>query len=395
MVKDTEAYIIAAKRTPVGSFMGSLGKIPAPRLSSFLIESAIKLYKIDPDIIDEAIIGQVLTGASGQNPARQALIYSGLKKEIPAFTVNKVCGSGLKSLCLAASAIRAGEADFIIAGGQENMSLAPHAHYIRAGHKYGDLNLVDTMFRDGLTDAFSSKLMGITAENIAKRFSISREAQDEFALSSQNKAAGARRSGFFMAEIIPVTLENKKDEILFSEDEGIRENSSAEALSRLKPAFLDGGTVTAGNSSTINDGAAIIFVASGAAVKKYNLKPSARIVSYASAGVDPDIMGTGPVPASKKALEKAGWKVGDLDLIECNEAFAAQAIYVNREMGWDISKVNICGGAIALGHPIGASGARVTTTLVNQMERVGAGKGLATLCIGGGMGIAICLERCT
>lgn len=388
-----ETYIIDAKRSPVGSFMSCLSKIPAHKISSIIIKSILNDIKLDPDLIDEVILGQVLTGGLGQNPARQTLIESGLKNSIPAFTINKVCGSGLKSVCLAANSIIAEEADIIIAGGQENMSLAMHGAYIRAGNKYGNLNMIDLMQYDGLTDVFSDNLMGITAENIAKRFNITREMQDQFALESQQKAAKARTNGLFKNEIIAIEILQKKQNILFDQDEGIREDTNIEILSKLKPAFEANGTVTAGNASTINDGSAILIIASDIGVKKYNLKPIARIVSYASAGVDPNIMGTGPVPASKKALEKAGWNINDLDLIECNEAFAAQAIYVNREMKWDLGKVNVCGGAIALGHPIGASGSRILVTLINQMKNNKAKKGLATLCIGGGMGIAICIEN--
>ena len=315
--------------------------------------------------------------------------------ELPAMTINKVCGSGLKAVALAASAIKAGEGDLIIAGGQENMSLAMHGSYLRGGSKFGDAKLIDFMMYDGLTDVFSGEMMGITAENIASQFKISREDQDKFALASQIKASKAQQSGKFKDEIVPIKVKIKKEDIVFASDEGIRENSTLEGLAKLRPAFKADGSVTAGNSSTINDGAAGLLVASAAAVKKYNLQPLARIVSYAQSGVEPSIMGTGPVPASKKALAKAGWKPEDLDIIEANEAFAAQAEYVNRQMRWDVNKVNINGGAIALGHPIGASGARLLVTLLHEMKRSKTKKGLVTLCIGGGMGIAMCLEKMT
>lgn len=385
-------YIAYAKRTAVGSLLGSLGSIPATKLGATLIESIVKDSKLDSAVIDEVIMGQVLTGGVGQNPARQALITAGLPKEVPALTINKVCGSGLKSVSLAANSIIAGESDIIIAGGQENMSLAMHAAYIRAGHKFGDTKMIDLMQYDGLTDVFSNVPMGITAENIAKQFNITREMQDEFALRSHLKASKALSEGYFKNEILPIEIKSKKETIIFDKDEGIRANASLEALAKLRPAFEKEGAVTAGNASSINDGAACVLVVSEEALKKYNLQPLARIVSYASAGVDPNIMGTGPIPASQKALAKAGWKVQDLDVIEANEAFASQAIYVNQQMGWDINKVNMNGGAIALGHPIGASGSRVFVTLIHQMQRINAKKGLVTLCIGGGLGVAMCVE---
>ncbi|MCC8417944.1 MAG: acetyl-CoA C-acetyltransferase [Rickettsia endosymbiont of Bryobia graminum] len=386
-------YIAYAKRTAVGSLLGSLGSIPATKLGATLIESILKDSKLDPAIIDEVIMGQVLTGGVGQNPARQALIQAGLPKEVPALTINKVCGSGLKAVSLAANSIISGENDITIAGGQENMSLALHGAYIRAGHKFGDIKMMDLMQYDGLTDVFSNVPMGITAENIAKQFNITREMQDELALQSHLKASKAQVDGYFTNEILPIEVKSKKDTIIFDKDEGIRPNSSLEALAKLRPAFEKEGTVTAGNASSINDGAACVMVVSEEALKKYNLQPLARIVSYASAGVDPNIMGTGPVPASQKALTKAGWKTQDLDVIEANEAFSAQALYVNQQMNWDISKVNMNGGAIALGHPIGASGARVFVTLIHQMQRINAKKVLATLCIGGGLGSAMCVEK--
>lgn len=385
-------YITHAKRTAVGSLLGSLGSIPASELGSMIIGSILRESKVDPTMIDEVIMGQVLTGGAGQNPARQALIKSGIPKEVTAYTINKVCGSGLKAVCLAANSIIAGEHAMVIAGGQENMSLGLHGTYVRAGHKLGDIKMIDLMQYDGLMDIFSNKLMGITAENISKRFNITREMQDEFALKSHQKAYKARETGRFKNEILPIEVKIKKDTIMFEQDECIRPDISIEALAKLRPAFDKDGTVTAGNASSINDGAAAFLIVSEETLKRYNLKPLVRVVSYAHAGVDPDIMGTGPVPASLKALEKAGWKVNDLEVIEVNEAFAAQAIYVNQQMNWDLDKVNISGGAVAIGHPIGASGARVLVTLIHQMKQSNAKKGLATLCIGGGMGIAMCVE---
>ncbi len=388
-----EIYIAQGKRTAIGSFLGSLSNISAPMLGAEVIKNIVAISGIDPNAIDEIFMGQVITGGSGQNPARQASIYAKLPLEIPATTINKVCGSGLMAVCLAANAIKAGEGEVMIAGGQENMSLGMHGGYIRGGVKFGDLKLIDFMMYDGLTDAYSGKMMGITAENMVEKFNIDREAQDKLALDSQLKSAKAQEQGKFKDEIVPIKVQIKKETIEFAQDEGIRANTNMESLTKLKPAFKENGTVTAGNSSTINDGAAALLIASKDAIKKHNLTPLARIVSYASYGVDPAIMGTGPVPASKRALEKAGWSAKDLDIIEANEAFAAQSIYVNREMGWDESKVNVCGGAIALGHPIGASGARVLVTMLHEMKRSGAKKGLVTLCMGGGMGIAMCVER--
>ncbi len=387
-----EVYITHAKRTAIGTFLGSLSGIAASTLGAFVLKAILEESGIDPEVVNEVILGQVITGGSGQNPARQTSIAAGLPIGVPALTINKVCGSGLKAVVLAANAIRAGEADVIIAGGQENMSLGMHGSYMRGGSKFGDTKFTDFMMYDGLTDVFSKEMMGITAENIASQFGIDRSAQDSLALASQLKAYKATKAGKFINEIVPIEIEKKKEKIVFDSDEGIRGNSTLEGLSALKPAFKKDGSVTAGNSSTINDGAAALLVASASAVKKYNLKPIARIVSYASCGVEPSIMGTGPVPASKAALAKAGWSVQDLDVIEANEAFAVQAEYVNQQMQWDLDKVNINGGAIALGHPIGASGARVLTSLVHEMKRSNAKKGLVTLCIGGGMGIAMCLE---
>ncbi|WP_341789913.1 acetyl-CoA C-acetyltransferase [Rickettsia endosymbiont of Polydrusus tereticollis] len=385
-------YITQAKRTAVGSFLGSLATISAPHLGAAIISSILKDSKVDPAVISEVILGQVITGGSGQNPARQSLIHAGIPKEVTAFTVNKVCGSGLKTVALAASSIIAGDNEIVIAGGQENMSLGLHGAYVRAGCKFGDAKMIDLMQYDGLTDVFSGSFMGITAENIAKQFNITREMQDEFSLKSHQKAAAAQLEGRFKNEILPIDVVTKKNTIIFEHDETVRPNTTMEILSKLRPAFDKNGTVTAGNASSINDGAACLMVVSEEALKKHNLTPLVRIVSYASAGVDPNIMGTAPVPASRKALAKAGWSIEDLDVIEANEAFAAQSVYVNQEMKWDLSKVNMNGGAVAIGHPIGASGARVLVTLIHQMKRINAKKGLATLCIGGGLGMAMCVE---
>lgn len=386
------AYIVYAKRTAVGSLLGSLGTIPAPKLGALLIESIVTQSKLDPTLIDEVIMGQVITGGAGQNPTRQALIQAGLPAEVKGFTVNKVCGSGLKTVCLAASSIITGENEVVIAGGQENMSLGLHGAYIRSGQKFGNLQMLDLMQHDGLVDAFSQNSMGITAEKIARKFNITREMQDEYAIQSQQKANIALEKGYFQDEILPVEVKVKKESKMFARDEGIRANTSLEVLSKLRPAFDKEGTVTAGNASAINDGAACVMVVSEEILKRYNLKPLVKIVSYASTGVDPSIMGIAPISASRKALEKAGWKVSDLEVIEANEAFAAQTIYVNQQMQWDINKVNMNGGAIAIGHPIGASGTRILVSLIHQMKRINAKKGLATLCIGGGLGIAMCVE---
>lgn len=385
-------YITHAKRTAFGSFMGSLSTTAAPMLAAHLIKDILQNSKIDPALVNEVIVGQVITGGSGQNPARQTLIHAGIPKEVPGYTINKVCGSGLKSVALAANSIMTGDNEIVIAGGQENMSLGMHGSYIRAGAKFGNIKMVDLMQYDGLTDVFSGVFMGITAENISKQFNISRQEQDEFALSSHKKAAKAQLVGIFKDEILPIEVTIKKTTSLFEHDETVRPDTSLEILSKLRPAFDKNGVVTAGNASSINDGAACLMVVSEEALKKYNLMPLARIVSYASAGVDPSIMGTAPVPASQKALSKAGWSVKDLEVIEVNEAFAAQSIYVNREMKWDMDKVNINGGAIAIGHPIGASGGRVLITLIHSLRRAKAKKGLVTLCIGGGMGMAMCVE---
>jgi len=389
----TEVVITAARRTPVGSFLGHFATTPAHELGRVAIQAALQDAGIEPGDVDEVILGQVLTAAQGQNPARQASIAAGLPKEVPAWSVQQVCGSGLRSVAVAAQSIQAGDAAIIVAGGQENMSMSPHAQTIRAGQKMGDLSLVDTMIKDGLTDVFNGYHMGITAENLAEKYQITREEQDTFATASQNKAEAARRDGKFDAEIAPVTVRTRKGETVVDKDEFIREGVVVASLAGLRPAFRKEGSVTAANSSGLNDGAAAIVVMSADEAQRRGSPVLARIKSWASTGVDPAIMGIGPVTASQKALEKAGWKFADLDLIEANEAFAAQALAVGKELGWDASKVNVNGGAIAIGHPIGASGARILTTLLHEMQRRDAKKGLATLCIGGGMGIALCVER--
>ena len=389
----TDVVITAAKRTPVGSFLGAFAATPAHELGRIAIEAALKDAGVDPADVDEVILGQVLTAGQGQNPARQASIAAGIPKEVPAWSVQQVCGSGLRSVAVAAQSIQAGDAAIIVAGGQENMTLSPHAQAIRAGQKMGNLELVDTMIKDGLTDVFNGYHMGITAENLAEKYQITRETQDEFATASQNKAEAARREGRFDAEIAPVTIKGRKGDTIVDKDEFIREGVVVASLAGLRPAFKKDGSVTAANSSGLNDGAAAIVVMSGEEAARRGSPVLARIKSWASTGVDPAIMGIGPVTASQKALEKAGWTLADLDLIEANEAFAAQALAVGQELGWDASKVNVNGGAIAIGHPIGASGARILTTLLHEMQRRDAKKGLATLCIGGGMGIALCVER--
>ncbi len=389
-----EVYIIDAKRTAVGSFNGSLANIPAHDLGAALFKNLVSNNKIDPSLISEVIMGQVLTAAQGQNPARQAVINAGLPNNIPAITINQVCGSGLRAVAMASQAILAGDAEIIIAGGQENMSLSPHSIHMRNGHKFGDVKLIDTMMMDGLSDAFGKYPMGITAENLAKKYNISRQEQDEFACLSQNKAEKAQKNNRFAEEIMPITLHKKEGDVVFDKDEFIRLGANLESLAKLRPAFDKEGSVTAGNSSGINDGAAAILLMEKKTAEKLGLRPMAKIVSYAHAGVDPSIMGIGPVYSTKKALDKAGWSINDLDLIEANEAFAAQAISVNKELGWDVNKINVNGGAIAIGHPIGASGARILVTLLHEMQkRDDAKKGLATLCIGGGMGVTICIEK--
>lgn len=386
--------IVAAGRTAIGNFNGSLAGIPASSLGTRVISTLLKQSGVSPDQVNEVILGNVLTAASGMNPARQASIGAGIPHGVPAMTINKVCGSGLKAVALATQAIRAGDAELIVAGGQENMSLAPHAlPNSRNGQKMGEWGLVDTMIHDGLWDIFNNYHMGVTAENIVKQYDISREEQDEFAAASQQKAEAAQKAGKFKDEIVPVEIPQRKgDPIVFDTDEFPRHGTTAEGLAKLRPAFDKEGTVTPGNASGINDGAAAVIVTSETKAKKLGLKPIARIVAYATAGVDPRIMGTGPIPASQLCLKRAGWTIDDLDLIEANEAFAAQAISVNRDMGWDVSKVNVNGGAIALGHPIGASGCRVLVTLLHELRRNGGGKGLATLCIGGGQGVALAVE---
>jgi acetyl-CoA C-acetyltransferase len=390
----SDIVIAAATRTAVGSFNGTLGNTPAHDLGSAVIKELLKRGKVEAAEVSEVILGQVLTAAQGQGPARQASIKAGIPAATPAWGVNMICGSGLRAVALAFQAVKNGDSTIVVAGGQESMSLAPHATYLRAGVKMGAAELVDTMIKDGLWDAFNGYHMGNTAENVAKQFEISRAQQDEFALTSQRRAAKAQADGKFKDEITPFVIKSKKGETVFDKDEYVRGDTDIEKLGKLSPAFIrDGGSVTAGNASGLNDGAAVALVMTADEAKRRGLEPLARIASWAQAGVDPSIMGSGPIPASRKALEKAGWKVGDLDLVEANEAFAAQACAVNKTLGWDPAKVNVNGGAIAIGHPIGASGARILTTLLYEMKRTSAKKGLATLCIGGGMGIAMCLER--
>jgi acetyl-CoA C-acetyltransferase len=389
----TDIVITAAKRTPVGSFLGAFGSVPAHELGRVAIEAALAQAGVDAADVSEVIMGQVLTAAQGQNPARQASMAAGVPKEVPAWGVNQVCGSGLRAVALAAQAIANGDASIVVAGGQESMSLANHAQALRSGQKMGAVSLVDTMITDGLTDAFNNYHMGITAENVAEQCQVTREQQDAFAVRSQNLASAARAAGRFVDEIAPVTVKGRKGDTIVEHDEYIRDGATIEAMAGLKPAFKKDGSVTAANASGLNDGAAALVLMTREEAEKRGVKILARIASWASAGVDPALMGLGPVPATKRALEKAGWTVGDLDLIEANEAFAAQALAVGKELGLDPDKVNVNGGAIAIGHPIGASGARVLTTLLYEMERRDAKKGLATLCIGGGMGIAMCVER--
>lgn len=389
----SEIVIVAAKRTPVGSFLGAFAGVPAHELGRQAIAAALDQAGIAPEDVSEVILGQVLTAAQGQNPARQASMAAGVPKEVPAWGVNQVCGSGLRAVALAAQAVATGDATIVVAGGQESMSLSAHAVPMRAGTKMGDAALVDTMVKDGLTDVFNNYHMGITAENLADQYQVTRGEQDVFAVRSQNLAEAAQREGRFNAEIAPVTIKGRKGDTIVDKDEYIRAGATVEGVSGLRPAFRKDGSVTAANASGLNDGAAALVVMSADEAAKRGLEPLVRIVSWASAGVDPSIMGIGPVPASRRALEKAGWAIDDLDLIEANEAFAAQALAVGKEMGWDADKVNVNGGAIAIGHPIGASGARVLTTLIYEMKRRDAKKGLATLCIGGGMGIAMCVAR--
>jgi acetyl-CoA C-acetyltransferase len=388
-----DVVIVSGARTPVGSFNGAFANVPAHDLGRTAIQSAMKRADLKGADVSEVILGQILTAAQGQNPARQASINAGLPVETPAWIVNQLCGSGLRAVALGAQQIANGDAAIVIAGGQESMSQAPHAAYLRAGTKMGDMSFIDTMIRDGLWDAFNGYHMGVTAENVAREWQITREMQDAFAVASQNKAEAARKAGRFKDEIAPVTIKERKGEKVIDNDEYIRDGVTLDSVSGLKPAFQKDGTVTAANASGINDGAAAVVLMTAKEAKARGLTPLATIRSWASVGVDPKVMGSGPIPASRKALQKAGWKPADLDLVEANEAFAAQACAVNKDMGWDTGKVNVNGGAIAIGHPIGASGARVLVTLLHEMQKRDAHKGLATLCIGGGMGIAMCLER--
>ena len=388
-----DVVITAAKRTPVGSFLGAFASVPAHELGRIAIEAALGQAGVAGEDVSEVILGQVLTAAQGQNPARQASMAAGVPKEIPAWGVNQVCGSGLRAVALAAQAIQTGDATIVVAGGQESMSLSAHAQSIRGGQKMGNLSLVDTMVSDGLTDVFNGYHMGITAENLAEQYQVTRGEQDAFSVASQNKAEAARGAGRFKDEIAPVTIKGRKGDTVVADDEYIRAGATIESVSGVKPAFKKDGTVTAANASGLNDGAAALVMMRRDEAERRGSTILATIKSWASAGVDPSVMGIGPVPATKRALEKAGWTLADLDLIEANEAFAAQALSVGKELGWDASKVNVNGGAIAIGHPIGASGARVLTTLIYEMQKRDAKKGLATLCIGGGMGIAMCIER--
>ena len=389
----TDVVIASAARTAVGSFSGSFANIPAHELGTTVLEAIVSRAGIDRSEVSETIMGQVLTAGQGQNPARQAHVNAGLPVEAAAWGINQVCGSGLRAVALAAQHVKLGDASIVCAGGQENMSLSPHVANLRAGHKMGDVKYIDSMIKDGLWDAFNGYHMGQTAENVAEQWQISRDTQDAFALLSQNKAEAAQTAGKFTDEIVPFTVKTRKGDILVENDEYIRHGATIENMQKLRPAFSKEGSVTAANASGINDGAAAALVMSAEEASKRGIEPLARIASYATAGLDPKIMGVGPIYASKKALEKAGWTVGDLDLVEANEAFAAQACAVNKDMGWDPSIVNVNGGAIAIGHPIGASGARILNTLLFEMKRRSAKKGLATLCIGGGMGVAMCLER--
>jgi acetyl-CoA C-acetyltransferase len=385
--------VVGAARTPVGSFNGAFANTPAHDLGKVAITAALERAKVEPGEVDEVILGQILTAGQGQNPARQAAINAGIPNEATAWGLNQLCGSGLRAVAIGMQQIVNGDADVIVAGGQESMSMAPHAAHMRNGTKMGDFKLVDTMIKDGLWDAFNGYHMGTTAENVAQRWQLTREEQDKFAVASQNKAEAAQKAGKFKDEIVPVTVPGRKGDVIVDQDEYIRAGTTIDAVAKLRPAFSKDGTVTAGNASGINDGAAAVVLMSAAEAEKRGLTPLARIVSWATAGVDPAIMGTGPIPSSRRALEKAGWKVGDLDLVEANEAFAAQACAVNKDMGWNPEIVNVNGGAIAIGHPIGASGARVFVTLLHEMQKRNAKKGLATLCIGGGMGVAMCVER--
>ena len=389
----TKAVIVSAARTPVGSFLGSYASLPADELGAIVLRALVERAGIDPAEVSETILGQVLTAGQGQNPARQSHIKAGYPIGSAAWGLNQVCGSGLRAVALAAQQVALGDATVVAAGGQESMSLAMHGAYIRSGQKMGDMKMLDTMIKDGLWDAFNGYHMGTTAENVATQWGITRAEQDEFAVASQNKAEAAQKAGKFADEIVGVTIKTRKGDTVVDADEYIRHGATLEAMEKLRPAFSKDGTVTAGNASGLNDGAAGVLVMSEDEAARRGLTPLARIASYATAGVEPAIMGSGPIPASRNALKKAGWSVGDLDLVEANEAFAAQAIAVNRDMGWDPAIVNVNGGAIAIGHPIGASGARILNTLLFEMQRRDAKKGLATLCIGGGMGVALCVER--
>jgi acetyl-CoA C-acetyltransferase len=393
MASASDIVIVSAVRTPVGTFNGSLSGLPAHKLGEIAIKELLKRTGVAGGDVSEVILGQILTAHTGPNPARQASLNAGVPKETPAWGMNQLCGSGLRAVCLGFQAIANGDSSIVIAGGQESMSQAPHAIPLRNGTKMGSATMVDTMLYDALIDPFHNVHMGVTAENVAKQYGITRAEQDEFALASQQKASAAIKEGRFKEEIVPVVITTRKGDVTVDTDEHVKGDTTIESLTKLRPAFDKEGTVTAGNASGINDGAAVVMLMTRAEADKRGLAPMATIKSWAHAGVDPSIMGTGPIPASKKALAKAGWTIADLDLIEANEAFAAQAIAVNRDMGWDLSKVNVNGGAIALGHPVGASGARVLTGLLYEMKRRDAKKALATLCIGGGMGVAICVER--
>jgi acetyl-CoA C-acetyltransferase len=393
MAGTADVVIVGAARTPVGSFNGALSGLPAHELGKIAIEGAIQRAGVAPGEVSEAILGQILTAGQGQNPARQASIAAGIPVEVPAWGVNQLCGSGLRAVALGYQAILNGDSEIVVAGGQESMSQAPHCANLRNGQKMGSLELVDTMIKDGLWDAFNGYHMGNTAENVARQWQITREEQDKFAVASQNKAEAAQKGGRFKDEIVPVTIKSRKGDIVVADDEYIRHGATYDAIAKLRAVFDKDGTVTAANASGINDGAAAVVLMSAANAAARGAKPLARIVSWAQAGVDPAIMGSGPIPASRKALERAGWTAADLDLVEANEAFAAQACAVNKDLGWDTGKVNVNGGAIAIGHPIGASGARVLVTLLHEMIKRDAKKGLATLCIGGGMGIAMCVAR--
>ncbi len=390
---DNDVVVVSAARTPVGSFNGALSQVPASELGTAALKAAMDRAGLDGKDVDEVILGQILTAGAGQNPARQASVNAGIPVESPAWGMNQLCGSGLRAVALGMQQIANGDANIIAAGGQESMSQAPHCQHLRNGVKMGDYKMIDTMIKDGLWDAFNGYHMGTTAENVAKQWQITREQQDEFAVASQNKAEAAQKAGKFADEICPVTIKTRKGDIVVDQDEYIKHGTTKESVGKLRPAFDKEGSVTAGNASGINDGAAAVILMSAAEAKKRGLTPLARIASWANVGVDPAIMGTGPIPASRAALEKAGWKVEDLDLVEANEAFAAQACAVNKDMGWNPDIVNVNGGAIAIGHPIGASGARVFVTLLHEMQKRDAKKGLATLCIGGGMGVAMCVER--